>query len=87
MEIGKTVMIMGNEYKVSFITEKSRIILESQDPESVGDFEVGEKLTIENKWYRVHYFHNTKKRLTIVSLGETNDRRSEANDQRIQHEN
>jgi len=86
MEIGKVVMIMGNEYKVSFLnTKKGRIILEALEPEYVGDFEVNEKIIIENKWYIIHFFHNTKKRLTIVPLGEQNGRRSETNDKRIQH--
>lgn len=79
IEIGKTFMFNGIEYRVNFINEKNASFTVGQIDEKVAFHEVGQILKIDEKPYKIIYIHSSKNRISLRLLREEglNARKSE----------
>jgi hypothetical protein len=68
IELGKTFMYLGNEYRIITIDNKKNKINIERIGDNVYSPEIGEKLDIENKTYKVIYFNFNKNRISIVPV-------------------
>jgi hypothetical protein len=66
VEIGKTFMYLGNEYKIITNDEKKNKINIERIGDNIHIPEIGEKLDIENKTFKVIYFNAGRNRISIV---------------------
>jgi hypothetical protein len=68
LELGKTFMYLGNEYKIITIDDKKNKINIERIGDNIHVPEINEKLDIENKTYKVIYFNAGKNRISIVPV-------------------
>lgn len=68
LELGKTFMYLGNEYKIITIDDKKNKINIERIGDNIHVPEINEKLDIENKTYKVIYFNGGKNRISIVPV-------------------
>jgi hypothetical protein len=68
LEVGKTFMYLGNEYKIITIDEKRNRVNIERIGDNIHIPKINEYLDIENKIYKVIYFNEGKNRITIVPI-------------------
>lgn len=68
LEIGKTFMYLGNEYRIITIDDKKNKINIERIGDNIHVPEIGEKIDIENKSYKVIYINNSKNRISVVPV-------------------
>jgi hypothetical protein len=66
LNIGTVMMIMGQEYNVSYINEKkNRFSIELINKTDKISLSLNQNVNINNFWYRVLYINNGRKTVTL----------------------
>lgn len=68
LELNKTFMYLGKEYRITRIDEKKNKINIDLIDKTIPSPEINDKIEIENKKYKVIYVHQTLKRISVVQI-------------------